>query len=303
LATPKDLFAGWEVEKMRRSANNFYKYMKENPVIHSFELGPSPLPLYFDITAFRGGPDRIRTEINVEVPTGELRFINREGTIAADVELRVLVRDFEMNAVDSARNVIRVSRTGESDGGPSLVPGQAIVTLEPGYYRIGIEANDLHSGRSGGFRTNVELVSLDPPLSLSDIMFASSISETEENSKFLKGNLQVVPHPIHAYRIPFPVKIYFEIYGLDTDAEGLAYYEVEYRIQPLRKRRRGPVLEEVPTAISSRFETTGFGPRQVQRLEIATGNLWKGPFELMVSVRDRRTRRVTEKRAGFSILE
>jgi GWxTD domain-containing protein len=303
LATPKDLLAGWEVEKLQRSANNYYKYKRENPVIHSFELGASPLPLYFDITAFRGGPDRIRTEINIEVPTGELRFINRGGGIVADVELKVLVRDFEMNAVDSASNVIQVSRASESGGGPSLIPGQAIVTLEPGYYRVGIEANDLHSGRGGSFRTNIELVSLDRPLSVSDIMFASSISETEEPSRFLKGNLRVVPHPIHAYRIPFPVTIYFEIYGLDTDSEGLAYYEVEYRIIPLEKRRRGPVLEEVPTAISSRFETTGFGPKQIQRLEIATDNLWKGPFELIVSVRDRRTRMTTEKRASFSILE
>ena len=303
MMTPKDLTAGRDAAKMQRSANNFYKYLKENPVIYSFELDAGVLPVYFDVTAFRGGPDRIRTEVNIEVPTDELRFIRREGILGADVELKVLVRDFEMNPVAAADDVIRASQEGKTFRGPSHLPGQVVVTLEPGYYRIGIEATDLHSGRSGSYRTNLELESFEHSLRISDIQFASSIRDTEENTKFVKGNLQVVPHPLHAYRIPYPVTLYFEIYGLDTDADGLAFYEVEYRIVPLEKRRSGPVLEEAPTAISSRFETTGFGSMQVQRLEIATDNLWKGPFELIVSVRDRRTRLGVEERASFSILE
>lgn len=303
MATPKDLIAGGDVERTRRSANNFYKYLKEKPVIYSFELDAAILPVYFDVTAFRGGPDRIRTEVNIEVPAGELRFIHREGMLSADVELKVLVRDFEMNPVASASDRLRASQAGQTFTGPSHIPGQALVTLEPGYYRIGLEVTDLHSGRRGSYRTNLELTSFERSLSLSDIQFASSIRETEQNTRFVKGNLQVVPHPLHAYRIPFPVILYFEIYGLDTDTEGLAFYEVEYRIIPLEKRRRGAVLEEVPTAISSRFETTGFGSMQTQRLEIATDNLWKGSFELAVTVRDRRTRLTVEERARFSILE
>ncbi len=304
LATPKDLIAGFELEKMERSANNFYKYMKENPTIYSFELDAKILPVYFDVTAFRGGPDMIRTEINIEVPTKELRFINREGALNADVELKVLVRDFDMNPVAAASDVIQASQRGtETFQGPSLIPGQVVVTLEPGYYRLGIEAIDLHSGRSGNFRTNIELASFERSLVLSDIQFASSIRETEENTKFVKGNLRVVPHPLHAYRIPFPVTIYIEIYGLDTDDEGLAFYDVEYQIMPLQKRRRGAVLEDVPAAISSKFETSGYGQTQLQRLEIATDNLWKGPFELIVTVRDRRTLHSAERRASFSILE
>lgn len=303
MATPKDLIAGRDVRKMQRSANNFYKYLKENPFIYSFELDAAILPVYFDVTAFRGGPGRIRTEVNIEVPTSELRFIRREGRLNADVELKVLVRDFEMNPVSSASDRLRASQAGETFTGPSHIPGQVVVTLEPGYYRLGLEAIDVHSGLRGSFRTTLRLTSFDRSLRLSDIQFASSIRETEENTKFVKGNLRVIPHPLHAYRIPFPVTIYFEIYGLDTDADGLAFYEVEYRIVPLEKRRRGPVLEEAPIAISSRFETTGFGSTQVQRLEIATDNLWKGPFELIVTVRDRRSLLSVREGARFSILE
>jgi hypothetical protein len=155
----------------------------------------------------------------------------------------------------------------------------------------------------GVYTTSIELPSLDGQPALSDILFASSISPTEESVKFQKGNLQVVPHPLHAYRIPFPLVFYFEIYGLDTDSRDMAFYSVNYRIVPVSKKRRGMTLQDVPTAVESKFETTGFGHVQTQRLEIATENLWEGRFRLIVTVLDRRTRRSVEKMANFSILD
>jgi hypothetical protein len=115
--------------------------------------------------------------------------------------------------------------------------------------------------------------------------------------------MQVIPHPLRAYRIPYPLTIYFEIYGLETDREDLAYYSVEYTIIPTQKRRKGPVLEDVDFALSSSFETTGFGSKQVQRIEIATENLWNGAFQLVVRIQDRRTRAFVERSATFSILD
>jgi GWxTD domain-containing protein len=304
LEQPRDLHAIFQADQQIKASNRFYKYMKERPSIYSFELDRELLSVYFDITSFRGGPGKIRTEVNIEVPSEELEFIQRNDTISAAVELRVLVRDVDLNKVAYGGDMITaIQEGGEMFEGPSLMPGQVVLTLDPGYYRVGVEAMDRNSGRRGVYRTNLELPSFDGPLKMSDIQFASSIRETEEISKYMKGNLQVVPHPIRAYRIPFPLTFYFEIYGLDTDREGLAFYSVEYRIVPLEKRRRGPVLEDIASAISSSFETSGFGDKHIQRLEIATENLWEGPFELTVKVTDRRTRLSVEKSTKFSILD
>ena len=136
---------------------------------------------------------------------------------------------------------------------------------------------------------------------MSDIQFASAVRETEANQDFVKGNLQVVPHPSHASRKPFPLWMYSST-GLDLDPEGLAFYRVEYRIIPLEKRRRGPVLEET-AAISSSFETNGYGATQPQRLSVATENLWEGRFRFIVTVTDRRTFRTATKYEDFSILK
>ncbi|MDD3643135.1 MAG: hypothetical protein PHQ19_06710, partial [Candidatus Krumholzibacteria bacterium] len=293
-----------EAEKLEEAKNRYFKYLKESPVIYSFELSPDLLTVYFDVTAFSAGYDAVRAEVNVEVPAGELVFERREGVLGAEVELAVVVHDLEMNEAARASDVIRPSQSGgQVYQGPAFLPGHVVFALEPGYYRIGIQARDRGSGRTGVYRTTVWLPPLHDRLALSDILFASSIRPAGETAKFARGDLQVVPHPLHAYRKPFPLTFYFEIYGLDTDAGGMAFYAVDYRIVPVTKKRKGLTLEDVPTAISSRFETTGFGSTQSQQLEIATENLWKGSFRLIVTAQDRRTRETVEKIANFSILE
>lgn len=300
---PKDLLAEWDREKRARSARNFFKYDREYKSIYSFDLEERLLPVYFDVTSFRGGPGSIRTEVNVQVPTAEMSFDTTGGVRRGRIDLRVLARDIEMNPVARAVDSVIVTASIDTTSQPALVPGQATLTLPPGYYRLGIEAVDARTGRRGVYTTNLELEPMDDRLALSDIMFASRITETGENPRFVKGNLQVIPHPLHAYRPPWPLTFYFEVSGLDTDADGLSWYEIEYRIVPLEGRRRGPVYEEPPPAISSSFRTSGYGASQAQRLEIATDNLSPGSFELIVTVRDRRTMASVEQRGRFSILE
>jgi GWxTD domain-containing protein len=306
--TLQDRIAKIEQEKVLEAINNFFAALDERPTIYSFELNQKLLPLYFDVASFRGGERTLRAEISFEVPTSELKFVQKEGALAADVEFKIVVRDVEMNEVASAADTIRPTVTGDwlTDKGPrppSLVPAQIVLALEPGYYRVGIEARDRISKRRAAYRTNIELTPYAASPSVSDIQFASSIRETEANQDFVKGNLQVVPHPSHAYRKPNPLWMYFELYGLDTDPEGLAYYRVEYRIIPLEKRRRGPVLEETSSAISSSFETSGYGATQPQRLSVATENLWEGRFRFIVTVTDRRSFRTATKWEDFSIVK
>jgi GWxTD domain-containing protein len=307
MITLKDRIAEMEEEKVQKSINNFYAALAERPTVYSFDLNRQILPLYFDIASFRGGERTLRTEISFEVPTSELQFVQRAGELAGDLEFRVVVRDVDMKEVASAVDTVKPTITGDwlTDKGPrpaSLVPAQIVLALEPGYYRVGIEARDRISKRQAAYRTNVELAPYAASPSVSDIQFASNIRETDANQDFVKGNLQVVPHPSHAYRKPFPLWMYFEIYGLDADPEGLAFYRVEYRIVPLEKRRRGPVLEET-AAISSSFETSGYGATQPQRISVATENLWEGRFRFIVTVTDRRSFRTATKSEDFSVLK
>ena len=305
METPKDLISQFEQEKVERSANNFYKYMKENPLIYSFEIGADPLDLFFDISTFKSaGDDSLRTEISFEIPTSDVRFVRAGGALSAEIRLDAVVRNLDFEEVASGSDVISAVRSGpEGSGVPSIIPGQIVLQLEPGYYRVGIEATDMNSWRRGSAKTNVELGPYGGKLAVSDIQFASRIEEAEPGGRFVKGNLRIVPHPLHAYRIPYPLTFYFEIYGLGTDREGYSFYAVDYKITPIERKRKRNFPEEITPVVSSRFETTATGPDQVQRLEIATENLWEGSFELTVTITDRRTRENVSKKARFSVLE
>ncbi len=303
-----------EVEglKARHADENFHICMERYAALHSCDTEWQPIPLYFDVSTFRGGDWRDRVEVSFEVPTGAP--VPGPGGAAAgeEVELRVLVRDEKLAKVASGEDCVTIPATGspaadqaapDSARAHVLVPGQIVLSLEPGRYEIGIEARGLSSDRRTAYRTKVDVPAYTSPPSISDIQFASAIEETEENVRFAKGGLQVVPHPLRAYRIREPILFYFEIYGLGTDEEGIASYRVEYEISPLEKRRWGPVLKDVPMTISSSFETSGYGNAQPQRLSIATDELWKGPFRLKVTVTDLRTQGTAERSATFSIVE
>ena len=208
-----------------------------------------------------------------------------------------------MKEIDEASEILRISVPNTEDAKvPAYLPGQILLTLEPGYYRFGLETIDKNSGSRGVFRTNRQLT-CGPELSLSDIQFARNITNGDENSRYRKGNLIVVPYPLHLYKKSFPIAFYFEIYGLDVDKEDFGFYEVEYAVTPTEKKRWGLVYVDEKTGISTSFKANGFGSQQPMRLEINTDNLWSGRFILRVKVTDRRTRKSTEQTASFAILD
>ncbi|HSG29030.1 MAG TPA: GWxTD domain-containing protein, partial [Candidatus Krumholzibacterium sp.] len=286
-----------------KALTGFHTNMIREKFLHYPDLDLS-MPAFFDICCFNAGNGKVRTEINFEVPVEELELVRDNDRISAEVELRVLARDIDMREIASNNEHVAFHAPASSEVTiPRFLPGQIVLTLEPGYYRFGIETVDPATGRRGVFCSSRRIEPKIPDLCMSDIMFAKQITSEEKPSRYMKGNLTVVPHPLHLYRRTYPLIFYFEIYGLATDRDDFVFYSLDYSIEPLEKKRTGPVLEEIRTVISSGFETSGYGSTQPQRLEIATDELWEGPFRLKVRVMDRRTRRVVSQTANFSILE
>ncbi|MDD3643133.1 MAG: GWxTD domain-containing protein [Candidatus Krumholzibacteria bacterium] len=285
-----------------RALYEFHHQVKTTRFITRSDLDLS-MRAFFDIASFRAGPGKARAEVDFEIPLGEVAFDTVGTRLEAGVELRVAVRDVEYREAAARSEIVRISVPAAGGAKvPIYIPGRVLLTLDPGYYRFGIETVDMKTGRRGVFRTNRRIGRCEG-FSTSDIQFARRIIESDLDSRYRKGNLIVVPYPLHVYRKPHPLVFYFEIYGLGCDPHDRSFYEVEYSIVPTRSRRRGPVFERRTTVISSSFRATGFGPDQPQRLEIDTGHLWEGPFALRVRVTDRRTRETIERVANFSILE
>ncbi|MCK4549048.1 MAG: GWxTD domain-containing protein [Candidatus Krumholzibacteria bacterium] len=291
-----------EYVKADRALYEFHHQIQRTRFIH-YPGYTLDMQAYFDITTFRADNEKLRIEINFEIPVSEVTFDTTGGRLEAEVELRVKVWDMAYNEIVEKEERVRISVPNMRNAMvPAYLPGQVLLTLEPGYYRFGLETVDINSGARGVFKSTRRLTD-GPDLSLSDIQFARNIHESDEDSRYRKGSIIVIPYPLHLYLKPVPITFYFEIYGLDTDKEDFGSYKVEYSVAPEEKKRWGPVYVDQETGISAGFKASGFGSQHPMRLEINTDNLWSGRFVLRVKVTDRRTRKSTEQTASFAILD
>lgn len=283
---------------------NFYYNLANNRYAHSCDIDRKQLGCYYDITSFDGGEGKLRTEVNFEIKAGELSYESTDNGFETDCKVRVKVFDLDMNEIVSGEDSVDVTLSTEP-GLESywLLPAQYVLTLDPGYYRFGIEIKDSRNNRHGSALVSRYIAPMGDALSLSDIQMASSITPSENIGSFIKGKLRVVPHPVRAYKKPNPVMFYFEVYGLEPDVEDLAIFEVEHKITPGDKERTGTEYQNISPAKFSIFQSSGFGSMQPVYLSINTRELQEGNYYLHVRVMDRRTRKSVETMTSFSILE
>ena len=128
----------------------------------------------------------------------------------------------------------------------------------------------------------------------------------------LKGGLEVVPNPTHAFARHLPVFLYYEIYGLTQDTFGQSRYTVEYRVSSKKKNPIVSVLRslgklagvttlgETETIIST--EQSGYKVDQNAYIELDVSKLDPGRYEVAVSITDQVQKDVATKSVDFTII-
>jgi GWxTD domain-containing protein len=173
----------------------------------------------------------------VDYPAQIARFRGEaEGLVALDVYSRVpsLWLDWEMR-IDSLDAGLFVF--AEPDGGRvverrvrvSTALGKERVTysvdLPPGRYAVSVEAR-AGDGPAAVRRAAVELVAFpDDRLSLSDIVLARTVTPLSRRREG-RRDFAIDPNPWLALEPDDPVAVYWEVYGLTTEADRLARYRV-----------------------------------------------------------------------------
>ena len=87
---------------------NFYSHLENNRHFHTADLARVPLPCYFDITAFKGGGGKVRTEVNFEIPARELSYEMVPDGWQTDFEVKVAVYNMNMEEVVSGMDVVDI---------------------------------------------------------------------------------------------------------------------------------------------------------------------------------------------------
>jgi len=281
---------------------------KKDPYVHDF--GVSPLWGVFAVDCFRGEAGRTRVEVSHQVRVRDLGFEwdFDDQVFRGGLRRRVAVFDAADRLVASQEAELPVrAETLEDTRTAALLPGLGVLELPPGFYRLALRLEDSQTGAMQIWRTNLEVPSFPAAaLRVSDISFAASLAAGDEPAVFRKGEWIVVPHPLRSYDSGAAINLYFEVYGLGTDAQGLNDYLVTYRI-----RRRVPRLhsswlwlkeEQLDPTVSSTFADRHGGVTARHPLSIAAGAFGEDSYLIEVEVNDRISGRTATASAPFSVV-
>jgi hypothetical protein len=172
---------------------------------------------------------------------------------------------------------------------------------------LAVTVEETNTGRINSYRTDVACEDFDSKLAISDILFAFIIKPVSQMTPFNRGALEVVPHPMHRYRKSSPIQVYFEVYNLKTDDQGLSRYNIEYRLIPSAPKKKGwwqsLFGENYITEISSSLEGSSYGPHDVIHLSVNTNNLWADDYKFIVQLVDQFSQQTQSREAAFTVVE
>ena len=197
------------------------------------------------------------------------------------------------------------SEDEEGQNNIRLIPAQLLFTLPKNYYRIAIAVEEADTERKSAYRTTMVFNDYRYDLAISDIIFASKIAPAQHQSPFNRGALEVVPHPLRRYIRSEAVPVYFEIYNLEANDNGISRYSVEYRIVPASDNKASfwDRFDGERPVVSSKFESSSHGTTDQVHVSINTDNLRIGGYDLLITVQDDITQAVVYRKDSFTIVE
>ncbi len=224
--------ARWQANQLAVRAPELYRPVT---VTTAFEMP-------HQLVRFRGSePDLTRVEIYAAPPLDSL-----EAAPGTALHGGIFVFDPDYRPLWSHRDTVAVA---DVPVGLSYT-----LDLEPAEYRYGVEARTIgpESGArpAARARESLEIPGFPPgELRVSDLLLADAIRPLEP-SPDRREELRIWPSRTLRFASGAPVHLYFEIYGLATDDEGLARYRVELAVEDARQRN---VVERVLRGVVELF--------------------------------------------------
>ena len=270
-----------------------------------------PMEFYYDSADFRSdqGYDSA-LEVYAGIPRHQGHYLDHDDRTEIDADRTVALRNRTTGAVYRSHERIRFAARGDVTTEHSgFVPDLARMDVPAGLYRMEVKMKDRLSAGHARYRQDVEIESYgETGLQISDLEMAWRISTSENEDKFSKGRLWVIPMPTRTYAKGQSVFVYYEIYNLSQDEFGQTDYEVSYTvtsddnpgavgiISSLTRWREGKREE-----LSVTYEQQGTAAQEAEYVELELENRPPRKYLLRVTVRDRNTSKTVEKDAGFVI--
>ncbi len=276
-------------------------------------LNEDPMEFYYDSADFRSeqGYDTA-LEVYAGIPRRQGHYLRDEDRTEIDADRTVALRNRTTGAVYRSHELIRFAARGDvttERGG--FVPDLARMDVPAGLYRMEVKLKDRLSARHARYRQDVEVESYrGTGLQLSDLEMAWRISTSENEDKFSKGRLWVIPMPTRTYEKGQSVFVYYEIYNLSKDEFGQTNYEVSYTVTSNDNPGAAGIISSLTRwregkreVLSVTYQQQGTATQEAEYVELELENRPVGKYLLKVTVMDRNSGETVDKDAGFVITE
>ena len=266
-----------------------------------------------DVSGFRGPEEQTYLEFYFLCRPSEFTLEEKEDRIyVATFSIDLSIIDDQENVVfqtvqkreyQTDRPVV-VTRRGEE----RVVLEQIAAGVAAGSYRAKVLVTDLNSKRYGEATKPFIAQPLDSTeLSVSDLQFSTLIQRTDEQNRFTKNGLLVLPNPLRIFEKwsempedgsykPRNMFLYFEIYNLAPDSTG---NEAAYDIYPAVTSHANDMTFPLPPKKNRRI--TGTDGLDVIALDYMT--FPEGVYTLEIKVRDAQTGTEASSSAVFEIVQ
>lgn len=266
-----------------------------------------------DVSGFRGQEGQTYLEFYFLCrPSGFTLEERDDGIYVATFSIDLSIIDEQDNVVFQSvqkreyhtdRPVV-ITRRGEE----RVILEQIVAGVAPGTYRAKAVLTDHNSRRSGEAEKPFVAQPLGTPgLAVSDLQFSTLIQQAEEQNRFTKNGLLVLPNPLRIFEKwievpedgsykPRNLFLYFEIYNLTPDS---AVNEAAYDIYPSVTSHANEMTFPLPP--KKNRKVTGSDGLDVIALDYMT--FPEGIYTLEVKVRDAQTGTEATGSSVFEIVQ
>lgn len=278
---------------------------------------PELMDVPMQLARFRGAsPEEVAVEIHAALPLDSLaRGLD---VVKGEVEVGVFVLNHRgesvLRRVDS--EVLTYSEAEHVDE----LRSWRVLMPTGGPLVAAVEARDAISWRSATARDTFTAITFPyERLNISDILVADALRPLVE-SPTRRSDFDVMANPKLEFESGDPVHVYWELYGLDQDSEGVASYDVALAVRIKRLERGNNPLSQLLGSLADAWGFSVVGDdrlelrfnrevrleasdRVVEFLRLDLKQAPAGDYEIRLRVWDRLGQEMADRRRAFKVVD
>lgn len=193
------------------------------PLVYNMGIpgGIRPIPISMDIVAFPTETDSVEIQATFGIPANAVRMRTQDEFLITDLRTNLLIIDHDLKAIHAeSRQLGYVINTSVGTEGKFFLDTYRF-KIPPGSYIAYLSAEDPNGEKSGAAMVSVDLTAMATDrLQVSPILLASDIQPTEEEGKFVRGDLQILPAPSRRFLYGDDLFFYYEVDNLSRSGVG-----------------------------------------------------------------------------------